>query len=62
EVPSSNLGGPTIFLFPGFRFSGMSTLLPLRYLILPVALLAVVARASSFDKSSPQGSDIVNFD
>jgi len=40
----------------------MNTLLPLRYLILPVALLAVVARASSFDESSPQGSDIVNFD
>lgn len=49
-------------LFYGFRFSGVSTRFPLRYLIPPVALLAAVAWASSFDESSPQGPDIVNFD
>ena len=49
-------------LFHGLRFSGVSTRLPLRYLIPPVALLAAVAWASSFDESSPQGPDIANFD
>ena len=49
-------------LFYGFRFSSVSTRFPLRYLIPPVALLAAVAWASSFDESSPQVPDIVNFD
>ncbi len=65
EVPSSNLGGPTIFHYTvGITSPGVKTRLPFsfRFLIPPIALLATIAWASSFDEGSPQGPDIVNFD
>ena len=55
---------PFFHYFVGIRSSGVKTRLPisLRFLIPPIALLATIAWASSFDESSPQGPDIVNFD
>ncbi len=65
EVPSSNLGGPTIFRSstrtPPSRLKARS-LISLRFLIPPIALLATIAWGSSFDKSSPQGPDLDYFD